>query len=170
MKSKKALVLYLLLNIIVSALTTLCVLWLWDSTRHTNFFPFQLSGSSSGSESLGADAEGNEIPLPPTGQKVIEIKNVFGVGDLENEMVLLERAGEGELYLKGWKLKDQNGHVYTFPGLRLNKGGAVQVFSRTGTDTVITLYWGQTKPVWKTGETVTLLDYEGVERARYKIP
>jgi hypothetical protein len=61
---------------------------------------------------------------PPLDQLVIEINNVFGVGDLQTEAVRLQRLGEGELWLTGWQLKDGDGNIYIFPELLLNKDGA----------------------------------------------
>lgn len=101
---------------------------------------------------------------------MIQIQNVFGVGDIDNEVVQLKRAGTGDLWLTGWQLKDQNGHTFTFPKLLLNKDGAVQVYTRAGPDTVIELHWGLSSAVWHTGELVSLLDPHGVLQASYQIP
>jgi LysM repeat protein len=98
------------------------------------------------------------------------IDTVIGAGNLDSERVLLKRTGSGELALAGWRLEDEDGHVYTFPQITLYQGGAVNVNTRLGQDTVVDLYWGLNDPVWQAGETVTLYDAEGVSRATFTIP
>jgi len=155
---------YLILNIIVSAATILTILWLWDRSRNndlTVLTPLLVASTPTP----------EDIPtLPPLNQTVILIKNVFGTGDLQNEVVLLNRQGEGELELTGWQLKDGNGHTFTFPKLILNQDGAVQVFTHAGADSVIELHWGLDQPIWKSGMTVSLLDPLGNLRASFHIP
>jgi LysM repeat protein len=109
-------------------------------------------------------------PLPPG---VIEIKNVIGVGDLETERVLVKFNGEGELSLVGWSISDQDGNTFLFPQtsqLRLYKDGAIYIFTKSGTNNVIEMFWGLQQPVWQTGDVVSLRDTAGVERASYQIP
>ena len=155
---------YLILNIIVSAATILTILWLWDRSRNIDLpvlTPLPIAST----------ATPEDTPtLPPLNRPVILIKNVFGAGDLQNEVVLLNRQGEGMLELTGWQLKDGNGHTFTFPKLVLNQDGAVQVFTRAGADSVIELHWGLDQPVWKSGLTVSLLDPVGYLRASFLIP
>jgi len=155
---------YLILNIIVSAATILTILWLWDRSRIIDLpvlTPLPVASSPTPEDTP---------TLPPLNRPVILIKNVFGTGDLQNEVVLLNRQGEGELELTGWQLKDGNGHAFTFPKLVLNQDGAVQVFTRAGADSVIELHWGLDQSVWKSGMTVSLLDPLGNLRASFHIP
>lgn len=155
---------YLILNIIVSAATILTILWLWDRSRNndlTVLTPLPVASTPTPEDTP---------TLPPLNRTVILIKNVFGTGDLQNEVVLLNRQGEGELELTGWQLKDGNGHTFTFPKLILNQDGAVQVFTRAGSDSVIELHWGLDQPIWKSGMTVSLLDPLGNLRASFHIP
>jgi len=155
---------YLILNIIVSAATILTILWLWDRSRNIDLpvlTPLPVASSPTPEDTP---------TLPPLNRPVILIKNVFGTGDLQNEVVLLNRQGEGELELTGWQLKDSNSHAFTFPKLVLNQDGAVQVFTRAGADSVIELHWGLDQPVWKSGMTVSLLDPLGNLRASFHIP
>jgi hypothetical protein len=107
----------------------------------------------------------------PVGQPAgIQIVTVVSAGDLDGERVLLKRTGSGELSLSGWSLGDQDGHTYTFPQLTLYQGGAVNVYTRLGQDTVVDLYWGLSNPVWESGETATLYDDQGNIRASFAIP
>ena len=155
---------YLILNIIVSAATILTILWLWDRSRNIDL-PVLTPLPPASTPTLE-----NTPTLPPHDQPVILIKNVFGTGDVQNEVVLLNRQGVGKLELTGWQLKDGNGHTYTFPKLILNQDGAVQVYTRAGADSVIELHWGLDQAIWKSGMTVSLLDPVGYVRATFLIP
>ena len=111
------------------------------------------------------------IPVNPRGSIVID--RVVAAGDLEKERVILKHRGEGELSLVGWRLQDEQGHEFVFPEflqLSLFSGGAVNVYTTTGTNSVIDLYWGLDQAIWSSGATVSLLDPQGVVRATYKIP
>lgn len=167
----KRLLFFLTLNVIVSAVTTVLVLIWWDRT-HRAELPAMVDQPvvSAPVGTKAAAPPSAQVTLPPTTTPVMEIKNVFGAGDLQNEVVVLNRVGEGELSLANWKLTDDDGNSYLFPDLVLNKGSAVQLYSRAGSDSVIELYWGQNQAVWQTGEQVTLLDPLGNVRAMYIIP
>jgi LysM repeat protein len=110
------------------------------------------------------------VPGEPLPEARVVINSVIGSGDLATERVFLTRSGFGELNLAGWQLRDQNNNVFTFPQLQLYEGGAVNVWSTSGSPTVVDLYWGLQSPVWSQGETVTLLDAQGEERATYIVP
>lgn len=98
------------------------------------------------------------------------INSVIGPGDLASERVFLTRTGDAPLSLAGWRLDDGNGNVFTFPQLELYKDGAVNVWTTTGSPTVVDLYWGRSSPVWQSGATVTLKDSQGKVQSTYKIP
>ena len=100
----------------------------------------------------------------------MEIVSIVGAGTLSAEWVVVRNAGTEPLGLAGWQLKDSNRNVFTFPNLTLNSGGAVQIHSTSGTNTVIDLYWGQTEPVWQSGEEAQLFDPSGNLRAVYNVP
>ena len=109
-------------------------------------------------------------PGAPLPEARVVINSVIGAGDLATERVFLTRTGFGELNLAGWELQDQNGNVFTFPQLELFEGGAVNVWTTSGSPTVVDLYWGLQAPVWSSGEIATLLDEQGKERATYTVP
>ena len=100
----------------------------------------------------------------------VNISSVIGAGDLNTERVVLIRTGDGELDMAGWRLEDSSGQVFTFPQLTLYKDGAVNIYTRAGQNTVVDLYWGLAEAVWQSGETVTLYDAQGSQRATYKAP
>jgi LysM repeat protein len=104
-------------------------------------------------------------------QAGVEIVNVIGAGDLNNERVVLKQSGNGTLLLAGWQLQDGNGDQYTFPVLELTQDGfQVNVYTKSGTDTADSLYWGLSQPVWSSGGTVTLLDPGGTVKATFSVP
>jgi hypothetical protein len=160
----KRLLPFLLLNILVSALTTLGVLTWWDRTHKSNL-PMLPTLAPLTTPTIEVTST-----LPPLDMPLIEIKQVIGMGDLKNEAVVLTRKGEGVLEMTGWQLKDDQGHIYTFPKLTLNKDGAVQVYTRLGADTVIELHWNLAQPIWESGKTIHLLDSAGNSRSSLRIP
>lgn len=162
---------YLIINIIVSAVTTLIVLTVWDRVQNP-----QLSNGTGGvpEATLPGSPEIETTPqvqptLPPLDTPVVRIETVIGAGDLATETVQLQRVGEGELQLAGWYLEGNN-LKYTFPALTLNKNGSVRLYSRAGQSTVIELYWGLDSAAWKSGDTIVLYDSNGDQRASYAIP
>ena len=72
--------------------------------------------------------------------------------------------------LTGWTLSDKEGNVYTFPDFSLWGGGAINVHTTSGTNTVTDLYWGQPNAVWNAGDQVTLSDTSGTVIATVTVP
>jgi len=161
---KKALP-FLLLNVLVSALTTFLVLTWWEQS-HRTAMP---AGQNVPASSSAAQATQPPASIAPVGDTHISIENVFGAGNYQTEAVEIRRESETDLVLTGWKLRDENGHEYTFPNLTL-KNGAIRIYTRSGSDSVIELFWGLSDAVWGPGEMVTLVDPQGTLRASYQIP
>jgi hypothetical protein len=171
MKKTRRLVAFILINILVSAATTLAVLWSWERAHPSVTLPTSEGAIMLTLQPALESAQMIQITLPALDEATIEITSVVGTGDLEQEVVMLQRAGEGELMLDGWVLADEDGHNYTFERLSLYKGGAVQIYTRAGpSNSPIECFWGQDEPVWRTGETVSVLDPFGNLRASYVIP
>ncbi len=235
MKSWKRLLFYVLLNVIVSACTTLVVLFVWDQVsgplprgllpRALSVFqrPTQAAGAAGGQpvgeargtpaprptateaytvyqvksgdtfESIAAEhnvspdelvavngftksqplGEGEVLRIPVHPQGSVVIDSVIGAGDLDAERVLLKHSGGGELSLVGWQLDDGQGRLFTFPEapqLTLFAGGAVNIYTKSGVNTVVDLFWGLDQPLWKSGSTVILRDADGNVQARYLVP
>jgi hypothetical protein len=170
----KRLLFFLVLNVIVSAGTTIAVMSWWERAHLDSRTAIVRESPVVGMEEEATRPSGTAKPtptsLPPGDTPLIRIENVFGVGDLQNEVALLKRIGDGELWLTGWRLEDESGQKYVFPDLLLNKDGAVQVFTRPGVDSVIELHWGMKAAVWQPGELVTLVDPLGNVRATFRIP
>jgi LysM repeat protein len=106
----------------------------------------------------------------PLGEAGVVIDGVIGAGDIKVERIFMKRTGGGDLNLTGWQLVEDSGNVFTFPQFKLFQDGAVYVYTRAGQSTSVELYWGLADPVWKSGETVVLLDDTGKVRATYQVP
>lgn len=106
----------------------------------------------------------------PTQEASVVINSVISSGDLTSERVFLTRTGDSELNLADWKLEDEDGNVFVFPQLALYKDGAVNIWTTSGTATVVDLYWGMGNSVWESGEKVTLRDARGRVHTTYNIP
>lgn len=116
---------------------------------------------------LGATATPLPTPLPAGGELRIDISEILGAGQIDQERVVLTSVGDRRADMQGWTLSDSEGNVYTFPNFRLWAGGSVTVHTRIGTDgnPPANLYWGKLEAVWTPGEIVRLRDGEGAEIA-----
>ncbi len=113
-----------------------------------------------------------ETPSPPAtrSEPRVMIVKIIGAGDLATERVHLERQGEGVLSLENWQLQDEDGNIYIFPQLTLYSGSTVDVYTHSGINDVLELFWGLDRSVWESGEVATLLDDQGKIRATYTVP
>lgn len=114
-------------------------------------------------------------PLPselvqPVTATPIEIRQVIARGDPAREAVVIANLGR-QVNLRGWRLSDAEGNVYTFPDLTLWSGGTITVHTGSGPDSVSDLYWKRNAPVWaEPGDVVTLTDATSNVVARYQLP
>jgi hypothetical protein len=159
---RRRLVLYLLLNVFVSACVTSGILFWYDRNYRAALAP--AAPAQSGNGAAPAETQSPETDIP------IQIETVVGAGSLEVETAVILYSGEEQLNLAGWQLKDEDGSTFTFPQLTLYKNGAVQVHSSGGADTVIDLYWGIHAAVWSSGGNARLFDSQGNLRAVYRVP
>lgn len=178
MKKSSRLVFYLILNILISAATTLAVLAIWE---HTHSISEELpdTATAAPTESAGSTDESTPTSQPTsteagttlvTDDLQVIIRTVVGAGNLEAEYVEIYNQTEGTVDLTGWQIQDESENRFTFPALILNNGGSVKVYSKSGSDTVIELYWQADLPIWQSGETVSLVDGDGNTVATYSIP
>jgi hypothetical protein len=173
MKRRASCLIYLLLNVILSAAATLGVLVLWQRAHPLPFLP---ALAMTPQPTITPTSPSNLVvettlgPTIPAGQVVVTIENVFSAGILSNEVVLIKNSSDLSLPLAGWRLEDGKGSTFIFPALDLNIGGAVQVHTGPGDNTPIDLYWGLDAPVWQVGKTVTLRDEQNNIRSTYTIP
>jgi hypothetical protein len=148
----KRLLVYIVVNVIVSALTTLLVLTLWTQITLGDAPDFGATSSIDSSASQ------------------LNINAVIGAGDLESEHVIIEHVGIEDVSLTGWRLRDESGTEFRFPALVLHPGAEVSVFSRVGDDSADSLYWDRQVAMWRSGEQVSLIDPNSRTQATYTVP
>ncbi len=120
--------------------------------------------------------EGTPVTPPPTGTAVepgdtpqVAIRAIADAGNLATEKITLVNLGSA-VDLAGWTLSDEQNNVYAFPALSLFQGGAVNVHTRLGRDTVTDLFWGQGGAMWQSGEVATLKDQQGRVHTTFTTP
>ncbi len=174
MNQAKKLTFYVVLNIVVSAVTILVVLYLWENTRLKNLLfagPGQAAEQSLSASSLDTGEETSDL--------MIEIGEVGGVGNLATEYVRLVQPGTAAgdtISLLDWRIRDENNNEYSIleqsglASLELHSQGAVNIYTKAGASNPIELYLGLSDPIWQPGETVTLIDPQGEIHDTYLIP
>ncbi|RME86648.1 MAG: lamin tail domain-containing protein [Anaerolineae bacterium] len=158
---RRQLLFYLLLNIFVSACVTGLILFWYDRTYRAPTQPVAPVAANAPLDVTQAEV-GETVP--------VEIVSVVGAGTLGAETVLIRYNGEGELDMTNWQIRDEDGNTFTFPRFKLYPQGSVQVYTMSGSDTAVALYWGRHAPIWESGETVRLYDASGTLRAEYVVP
>jgi len=163
--NRRRLLLYLLLNVFVSACVTGAILFWYDQNYRATLAP---------APQVVVPGQAQNVPpletLPPDAEIPVEIVSVVGAGTLNAEVVVVQYNGDGELGLANWQLKDDNGNTFTFPQLTLYTNGAVQVHTASGPDTVVDLYMDLRDPIWESGEVARLFDPQDNLRAIYRVP
>lgn len=162
---RRRLLLFLLLNVFVSACVTGAMLFWYDRNYRASIGPVVQVVSPTQVESV-APLE----TLPPDADIPVEIVSVAGAGTLASEVVVVKYNGDSELTLAGWQLKDEDGFIYTFPQLTLYPAGAVRIHTASGADAVIDLYMDLREPIWESGEVASLYDPQNNLRANYLVP
>ena len=162
--NRRRLFLYLLLNVFISACVTGAILYWYHQNYRSAALSSVQSVSVSNNQSVTQAVFNPQVDIP------VEIVSIIGAGTLNAEVVVIRNAGIEPLSLAGWQLKDSNRNIFVFPNLTLNSGGAVQIHTIAGTNTVIDLYWGESNSIWQSGEEAQLLDPSGNVRAVYKVP
>jgi hypothetical protein len=151
---------YLLLNVIVSAVTVLVVLSIWNAAHPC------VNSNTGVATVLKATPSAT---LPPLDKPLFEVKALIGAGDLEFEHVNLAYLGSATLDMQGWTLWAGSTKVYTFPAFLLFKGGGLDVYSKAGVDTAIELYMDSKTTFWSSGTPLILQDPQGNVRLEYEV-
>ena len=171
MNQAKKLLFYIGLNIVVSAVTVLSVHYIWEKTQLKDVL---LDTSPEASSAVGEEAN-EEVAK----DLLIEIGEVGGIGNLATEYVRLTRPDSepgDTVSLQGWRLADEKENDFIIleqsglPSLELHGQGAVNIYSKEGASSPIELYLGLSEPIWEPGETVSLIDPEGIVHDTYIIP
>ena len=160
---------FILLNIVISALTTLLVMYLWNRAHPPQEIIIEMPASVPFNQESANTAALDPAALPPADKAVMSIQTVIAPGDVNNEYVILERIGSGILNLNGWYLVNEGGAKYTFPEFEIFTG-KIEVHSSAGENNVNKLYMNAAEALWQSGGTVSLFDFANQERATYQIP
>lgn len=163
---RRRLISYLLLNVFVSACVTGAILFWY----HRNYRTVGQSAVQPAAQLLNQAVSAPQPTLDPDIEIPVEIVSIIGAGTLNAEWVVVSYRGEDQINLANWELRDENKNIFVFPQLILHKNGAVQVHTASGTNTVIDLYWGESDPVWQSGEKARLFDPSGNQRDEYTVP
>ncbi len=176
MKQGQRLLFYILLNMVVSAVTMIGVLYLWDNT---NLKQVLFSTSPGGTSESISESSGTPDTFQTPASLDIEIDEVGGIGNLDTEYVRLRHVNSSTqetISLENWRLKDEGGHEFAilsqsgFEQLELHKKGAVNIFTKAGQSNPIQLYLGFSEPLWEPGETVSLINPQGEVHDSFLIP
>jgi hypothetical protein len=154
---------FLLLNVVVSAVTVTIILLIWSAAHSTQ-------PAASNNQLLAASTSAPQATLPALGKDLFKIQNVFGAGDLANEYIHFLYLGNEPLNLQNWQIRDEDHHSYSFPAFVIYKNGAFDLYTKAGNNSTIELYMAFTSALWQSGETITLLDSAGNTRLQFKIP
>jgi hypothetical protein len=158
---------FIAINIVVSALTILVINWMWDRSHPQ---PTMIIPTPGVCITTNPDQLATAQSTLAASEVHLLIDNIYGVGILNSEVVVIINQSSGAVNLYGWRLDDGHGTSYSFPDLTLHEGGQVQLFSSAGTDTVTKLFWNLNEAIWKPGKSVTLRSPDGVVYASYVIP
>lgn len=145
--------------------------WTAVPTASDTPLPFEppsadLTATAEATSSLPATvAEGTRLAatMPAAGEFQIEITEVIGAGEADQERVVITNHGERLADMQAWTLSDGEGNTYTFPNFRLWPGGNVTVHTHIGQDGSPpgNFYWNKLVAMWAPGEVVTLKDAAG---------
>lgn len=107
--------------------------------------------------------------LPTAVDAQVQVLSVSNYGDVAIEQVEIANSSDAVVPLRDWTLSDAEGNVFTFPDLLLQPSQKVIIFSSSGENTPVALYWGQNAPVWTLTETVVLADEDGVVQSVFSV-
>ena len=155
---------FILLNIIVSAVTVLIVLMIWDATHRV--IPAQELALGSTADVQSPITE----TLPPAAEGTIVIQTVIGAGDLVRERVELASVSQAPVNLQGWQLAGEGSNRFVFPSVTVFPEGELSLFTQAGVNTSGELFWGLAAAAFSPGELVQLIDSSGTVRSQYRIP
>lgn len=92
--------------------------------------------------------------------------------NINNEYLVVKNVSASTLTIGGYKIRDAQGHTFTFPtGTKIGAGRQIVIRSGKGPNSAGVLYWQQSNYVWNnTGDTLTLTNAKGtvLERCSYK--
>jgi LysM repeat protein len=135
------------------------------------FEPPSADMTATAAADAGATATVLPTPLPSSGEIQVEIADIVGAGQADEEQVVITNTGERLADMQGWTLSDGEGNAFTFPNFRLWTGGSVTVHTRIGQDgnPPSNFYWNKLVAIWSLGEEAVLRDADGAIVSRYVV-
>lgn len=91
------------------------------------------------------------------------ISAIESAGATGDEAVLIVNESNTPVNLDGWRLEQLDGPSYTFGDVQLFAGSSVRVYSGSGEDNTVALFWDQPAALWSSGSTARLVDENGQE-------
>jgi hypothetical protein len=128
------------------------------------FEPPSADMTATAAAEAGATATGLPTPVPSEGDLTVEITEIVGAGQVDQERVVITNIGSRLADMQGWTLSDGQGNVYTFPNFRLwGNGSSVTVHTRIGQDgnPPANFFWGKLEALWSPAKVATLKDAQG---------
>lgn len=162
----KKIIPYLILNFLVSAAAILIVLLIWNAIHKTPDVIIP-SASLQPTDVVSPILPSAALPLDA---QTLQVQIVVGAGDINLERVQMVSVAEEAVNLQGWRIMDEQHNEFIFPLLTIYPEGGLNLYTRSGVNTSVEVFWGLEKTVWDSGETVTLLDADGNLRSSYLIP
>jgi LysM repeat protein len=135
------------------------------------FEPPSADMTATAAAEVGATATPLPTPLPSGGELAIQISEVLGAGQVEQERMIITNNGDRLADMQGWTLSDADGNQYTFPNFRLWPGGNVTVHTHIGQDgnPPANFYWGKLEALWSPGEQATIKNAAGEVISTYVV-
>jgi hypothetical protein len=179
---------FLLINILVSALTT------WVVVRTLVPPLAQAAPPAAAPTAIATDTPDNNAatpdapaipqagtPVPAAAQATptllsagttttvnVRISSVIYAGQLSREVVVIVNEGD-KVDMTGWTLVPSRGAPYAFKQVIMFKNSFVNLHTTTGTDVPNDLYWGLGEPMWQSGDELKLLRTDGSTAATFKV-
>lgn len=111
--------------------------------------------------SVTSTATATPTPVSETGLRVVEVSDEGE--ELNDEYIVVENTGDRLLDLAGWRVRDGDGHTYTFKdGTTLEPGESLTLYTGAGSQTETERYWWNDEEIWDDdGETITVYNDNG---------
>lgn len=114
------------------------------------------------SSTVSRDFVATAVTVAPADVQITSIVYNPDGDDVQGEYVRIENAGGTAQTMTNWVLVDDANHSFTFPLFELQPGAAVQVWTKSGSNTGSDLFWGSGSAIWNnTGDTAFLRDDSG---------
>jgi len=119
-----------------------------------------------------AGAQANNAPATPAAvvSEGIRLSVIDGGGDLTRESISVVNDSDLAVNLQGWRLEREGGPAYTFDNVLLFPGSGVLVYTGSGADTSVAVYWNQASAVWQSGAQARLVNPQNTTVAQLSAP